>query len=182
MYALQIPATVSTAAIALERFEAAVYRYDAVFQAVVVPRVYHALIVAAHLFVQAAIATYVFGVRTGRWTRNWFAEYTAAPAIETTLIVEPQLQLAIAPSAATFLLPAETVFHPERAAAEERAMRQLCKTVMVNALPGSEVLITPAPKVKATRNRKPCNPKTTPEVARKAPTTAKVGKRTACID
>jgi hypothetical protein len=63
----QIPAAISSMAVALETFEAAVYRADAVFQAEVAPRMLHAGIIAAHIFVQAAIRTFVAGDRTARW-------------------------------------------------------------------------------------------------------------------
>jgi hypothetical protein len=63
----QIPAAISSATAALESFEAAVYRADAVYQAEVVPRIFHAGIIAAHIFVQATIRTFVAGDRTGRW-------------------------------------------------------------------------------------------------------------------
>jgi hypothetical protein len=63
----QIPAAISSTAAALERFEAAVYRADAVFQAEVAPRIIHAGIVAAHIFIQATIYTFIAGRRVGAW-------------------------------------------------------------------------------------------------------------------
>ena len=176
MYALplQIPATVSTVTAAIERFESAVYRADAVFQAQVVPRVYHAFIIAAHIFIQAAIATYVFGVRCA----CWYTAYNAAsvPAVSTVDTVEPQL--ALSGAAPMLLLPAETEFHAGRIDAaiilEARWLRRCNKVIYGGRLAsGVDVLITPpaadaipAPKP-ATKRRQPLNSATTPEVARK---------------
>jgi hypothetical protein len=192
MYAFQIPASVSTASVALERFESAIYRAAAVFQAQVVPRVYHAVIVVAHLFIQAAIATYVSGVRCGRWYRIWFAVSTIAaiPAIETAIVVDPQPLLVAAPGA-LLALPPVASFHPAIAAVETRQLRQEIKRHLLGAeIFGTQALVPPAPKAKtAPKNSlKPKPPagiaadvfrgKLPPEtlLPRKAPTTARSAK------
>lgn len=84
-------------------------------------------------------------------------------------------------------LPSETVYHPGRAAAEERAVRLLCKTLMVNAidaLPGVEIIVTPAKKVCTESRGGPVPQRIEPEgfASRPVPTMVKVGKNTASID
>jgi hypothetical protein len=56
--AIKVEASISCQALIVEQL---VSEADAVFQAEVVPRVYHAVIVAAHWFVQAAIACILYG-------------------------------------------------------------------------------------------------------------------------
>lgn len=165
------------------QFEAAVYRADAYFQAEVAPRILHAGIVAAHIFIQAAIATVIFGIRVRRW-------YNAYNAASVPPMVEAPM-LAISPAAPSLLLPAETTYHVGRAAAEDKAMRQLCKTLMIHAveaLPSLEVLIMPAPKTarkpktESTGQPAPRGRKAAGIASQKAPARAKVGSKTACID
>jgi hypothetical protein len=179
MNAYAIPATISTV-------ESAIYRYDAVFQSQIVPRVYHAGIVIAHVIVHLAIAAVLFGMRCRRWYDAYNAA-SVAPMIESPM-------LAIAPGSEPLLLPAETAWHPGRAASEDRAMRQLCKILLVDpstqlrdhgdALPSLEVLVTPAPKVRTETTGKPA-PKTRKPAniaPRKAPARAKVGSKSVSID
>jgi hypothetical protein len=138
MIGYTIPATISSV-------ESSVARYDAVFQAEVLPRVAHSLIVAAHIIVQTAIATVVFGIQC----RRWYDAYNAASLPE--MIEAPQLALPLAVE--PLALPAETVDHPGRAADEQRAFRRIQKMMDLN-LSKHGVLITPTTFVAPAR-RKP---------------------------
>jgi hypothetical protein len=88
MYAMQVPATISSISVAVERFEAAVYRADAVFQAEVLPRAAHGAILVAHCIVQLAIATVLLGMHL----RAWYDDYNAAsvpPMEEAPMLALP---------------------------------------------------------------------------------------------
>ena len=178
MNAYSIPATVSTISVSLERFESAVYRADAHFQEHIAPKVIRVTVEAIAFFVIAFIAASRFCYQAGVWTAAFYAEYNAASV--PPMIEEPLMSLPAA--AEPLMLPAETVFHPGRAAAQDRAFRQLHKATVCELPAGVDVIVTPAPKVK--RVRKPVALKTkAPGVdRRKEPTQAKVGSRTVCID
>ncbi|NJR40422.1 MAG: hypothetical protein HC781_18325 [Leptolyngbyaceae cyanobacterium CSU_1_4] len=63
----KIPAFVSTASVALEHLEVAVYRADDFYQAEIAPRILHAAIMTLHYFIQASIRTFVVGKIVGAW-------------------------------------------------------------------------------------------------------------------
>ena len=173
---IQLTAAFTAAAVlegAIDQVLDRLYIADAWFQRRIVPVVQAAAVAVLTQFIRSLYYCYL----AGQGAAVWYARYNAAsvPAVSTVDTVEPQL--ALSGAAPMLLLPAETEFHAGRAAAEERVLRQCCKTLLISApdaLPGVEVLITPpaadavpvAPKP-ATKRRKPLNSATTPEVARK---------------
>jgi hypothetical protein len=138
--------TTDRAAVILSQVNAAIYRADDYFQAEIAPRVIHAGILAIHYFIQATIATYCTGIKTGRWYRAWAADYYAPLPVVETLIFEPQPLLPPAP--VVLALPAAK---PERTMVqrlEAMAGRQADRQVP------SVGVICPPTKFKAPRKSK----------------------------